>query len=103
MFFICFYRFSTEELRLATGASAPVARKNKKFFICFYRGNSEGNVYSFQCFFKKHLSPPPVKIKKIDEKVGFCFLPPPLQQGVNKWPCPLIGNCYKNIGNHRKI
>ena len=28
-FFICFYKFSTEELRLATGASAPVARKNQ--------------------------------------------------------------------------
>ena len=29
MVFICFYRFSTEELRLAAGASAPVARKKK--------------------------------------------------------------------------
>ena len=28
--FICFYRFSTEELRLATGASAPVARRQKE-------------------------------------------------------------------------
>ena len=34
MLCICFYRFSTEELRLATGASAPVARKTN-VFICF--------------------------------------------------------------------
>ena len=32
-FYIGFYRFSTEELRLATGASAPVAR-NKKGKVC---------------------------------------------------------------------
>ena len=30
MFLYVFYRFSTEELRLATGTSAPVARKKKK-------------------------------------------------------------------------
>ena len=30
MLFTCFHRFSTEELRLATGALAPVARKKKK-------------------------------------------------------------------------
>ena len=33
MFFTCFYMFSTEELRLATGTSAPVARKKNCLYM----------------------------------------------------------------------
>ena len=67
-FGICFYKFSTEELRLAAGASVPVARKKISFYM-FYGGSSEGNVYRFYGFSKKdvppfqwkfQISPPPV-------------------------------------------
>ena len=84
--FLPLYSFSTEELRLATGASAPVAHK-KKLCICFYTRNSEGNVNNFNGFSKKQKNKnKKTKNKKQKKtpsensqlslkKVGFC--PPP--------------------------
>ena len=67
MFCIGYYKFSTEDFRLATGASAPVARK-QNVFVIFYRGNIEENVHCFYCFSATKCPPspplasPPVKI-----------------------------------------
>ena len=36
MCFICSYGYSTEELKLATGASAPIARKKQVSYRCLY-------------------------------------------------------------------
>ena len=47
MFYICFYRFSTEELRLATGALRRLSLAKKEVFVVIYRGNREGTVHCF--------------------------------------------------------
>ena len=48
-FYIRFYMFSTEEVRLATGASAPVARKEDVFlFISFNEGKVKGMYTVFK-------------------------------------------------------
>ena len=65
-FFISFNRFSTEDLRLATGASTPVARKQKKFLYVCKEGIVKG-VYTVFMFFQK--------FQIFSEKVGFCSPP----------------------------
>ena len=57
VFFTSFYRFSTEELRLATGASAPVARKTKINDLFFIEGIVKG-MYTVFIAFQKQSSPP---------------------------------------------
>ena len=76
--FIGFCKFSTEELRLATGASVPVARK-QKVVISFYRRNSEGNVYCFTGFSKKY--PPPSRENSQLSMKKSVFAPPHLRWG----------------------
>ena len=69
-FLTYFYKFSTEELRLATGTSTPVARK-KTFLYVFYRFvyvsmkeyYIEGSLYTFLMFFKSVVHPVSVNIK----------------------------------------
>ena len=49
MFYICVYKFSTEELRLATGAIRRLSLAKRKVFVLMYRGNREGTVHCFLC------------------------------------------------------
>ena len=71
--------FSTEELGLATGASAPVARKKICFFVCFIEGIEKG-MYSVVIIFQQKFVPRPTplqrKFSNFSEKSQ--FLTPPL-------------------------
>ena len=55
MCFICIFKFSTEELRLATRLSLP----QKEIFVVIDRGNREGAVHCFYCFSAKICLHPP--------------------------------------------
>ena len=47
MCFICFYKFSTEELGLATGALRRLSLAKIEAFVVSYRKNREGTVHYF--------------------------------------------------------
>ena len=59
MFYISFYKFSTEELRLATGAIRRLSLATKKACVAIYKGNREGNVHCFYGFSAKFCLPHP--------------------------------------------
>ena len=66
----------TEELRLATGASTPAARKTKIYVLISVKEGIVKGVYTvFEVFYNLFVPPPPVKIQKF--RLKSWFLPPP--------------------------
>ena len=67
---------STEELKLATGASAPVARKRISFEVISIKGIMKGMYTVFLLFFKQKCPPPfQCKFQIFNEQIGFCPAP----------------------------
>ena len=76
--FICFYMFSTEEPRLATGAIRRLSLAKKKVLYVCIEGIEKGMYSVFIVFQQKNVStlPPVIEtIQVFSEKV--CFCPPP--------------------------
>ena len=64
-FFIIFYRFykfSTEDLRLGTGAIRRLSLAKKDVLVLIYRKNREGTVHCFYSFSAKLCLPPPSEV-----------------------------------------